>query len=694
MTKETTHEIERGRQLPLGATVDKNGVNFSLFSKNATSVELLLFRKADDKEPFKIIKLDPLLNKTFNFWHVYVRNLKHGAFYAYRVDGPYDPAKGHIFNKNKVLIDPYAKGNTKLLWDIKASCISEDNIAKSMRSAVIDTEDYDWEGDAPLAMPMNHAIIYEMHVGGFTKSPSSKVKNPGTFSGIIEKIPYLLDLGITAVELLPVFDFDEVSVMPHCKTKKLKNFWGYNPVSFFSPHSGYCINHEEAQHIKEFRDMVKALHRVGISVIIDVVFNHTYEGNEQGPFYSFKGIDNSIYYHLQEDMSKYNDYSGCGNSMNCNHPIVSKFIISCLKYWVKEMHVDGFRFDEASVLARGEDGKPLKYPPILWLIELDETLSETKVIAEAWDAAGLYQVGEFPGFRWAEWNGVFRDDIRKFVRSEPGMTFSIANRFFASYDMYHKKGQKPINTINFITAHDGFTMNDLVSYNEKHNSDNGENNNDGSNNNLSWNCGVEGDTDDAEIDKLRNRQIKNYAAFLLLSKGVPMILSGDEVRRTQKGNNNAYCQDNDISYFDWTLVKRNSDMFCYWKHLIAFRKRHSILHRRNFVEREIVNDRGLSNQPTWHGVKLFEPGFDDPSARILSFTIGGVGDEADLWFVFNMYWEGLSFELPPLKGREWHLSINTFEDSPYDIREIGLEEKISGNEFPVSPRSVAVFVSK
>lgn len=689
------HEIEKGRQFPLGATVDEKGVNFSIFSKHATAVELLLFGKADDKEPFRIVQLNSRINKTFNFWHVYVKDLKPGTFYAYRVDGPNEPHKGHIFNKNKVLIDPHAKGNTKLLWDLKASCMSEDNIAKSMRSAVIDTENYDWEGDKPLCRPMNHTVIYEIHVGGFTKSPSSKVKNPGTFSGIIEKIPYLLELGITTVELLPVFDFDEISIMPHCKSKKLRNFWGYNPVSFFSPHSGYCVKHEEAQHIKEFRDMVKALHKAGIGVILDVVFNHTYEGNEQGPFYSFKGIDNSIYYHLQEnDQTKYADYSGCGNSLNCNHPIVAKFIIDCLRYWVKKMHVDGFRFDEASVLARGEDGKPLKYPPILWLIELDEILAETKIIAEAWDAAGLYQVGEFPGFRWAEWNGAFRDDIRKFVRSEPGLIITIANRFMASYDIYHEKGQKPINTINFVTAHDGFTMNDLVSYDQKHNSDNGEDNKDGSNNNFSWNCGVEGNTDDFEIEKLRKKQIKNYAALLLLSKGVPMILAGDEVRRTQKGNNNAYCQDNEISYFDWSLVKKNADSFRYWKELIAFRKRHTILHKRNFEEGEAINERGLSNRPIWHGVKLLQPGWNDSGARTLSFTIGGIGDEADILFMFNMYWEKLDFEIPPIKGRKWHLAINTSENSPHDICEAGSEKEISGNEFSVPPRTIVVFISK
>lgn len=687
------HETKRGKPLPPGATVYDNGVNFAIFSKKATSIELLLFEKYDAIKPYSVINFSRTFNKNFNFWHVFVKGLKAGTFYAYRIDGSCKPEEGHIFNKNKLIIDPYGKGNTKYFWDSKAACTSEDNLEKSMRSAVIDIRGYDWEGDKPLRRPMNHTIIYELHVGGFTKSPSSKAKHPGTYSGVIEKIPYLKELGITAVELLPVFDFDDVSFLPHCKNKQLRNFWGYNPIGFFAPHSGYCVNADHAQQLNEFRDMVKSLHKAGIEVILDVVFNHTYEGDETGPFYCFKGIDNSVFYHLQSDKSKYSNFSGCGNSLNCNHPIVAKFILDCLKYWVREMHVDGFRFDEASILSRGEESTPLKYP-ILWQIELSEALGETKIIAEAWDAGGLYQVGEFPGYRWAEWNGRFRDDIRRFVNGEPGLTRSIANRISGSPDMYEKKGGQPTNSINFISAHDGFTLNDLVSYNQKHNEDNGENNNDGGNHNFSWNYGTEGETDNDEIEALRTRQIKNFAVLLLLSKGVPMILAGDETRRTQRGNNNAYCQDNDINYFDWNLLDKNSSLFLFWKTLIQFRKRHTMLHRRSYIEEEIINDRGFSNNFQWHGIKLNQPGFEDSEARVLSFTIGGIDKEEDIHVMINMYWENLNFEIPLLEQRNWHVSIDTSQNSPHDISEICSDIKLSSNEYIVLGRSIVVLISK
>jgi len=687
------HETKKGKPLPPGATVYDNGVNFAIFSKNASSIELLLFNNYDDVEPYFTIVFDKTINKTQNFWHVFVKGLKPGAFYAYIVDGPLKPEEGHIFNKKKILIDPYSKGINKYFWNVDAACASEDNLSKSLRSAVIDTHSYDWEEDKPIRRSLSHTIIYELHVKGFTKSPSSGVKHPGTYSGIVEKIPYLNELGITAVELLPVFDFDDISFMSHCKTKKLKNFWGYNPIGFFAPHSGFCVNPEHAQQLNEFRDMVKALHKAGIEVILDVVFNHTYEGNENGPLYCFKGIDNSIYYHLEKDKRKYSNFSGCGNSINCNHPIVAKFIIDCLKYWVREMHIDGFRFDEASILSRGEETTPLKYP-ILWQIELDETLGETKMIAEAWDAAGLYQVGEFPGYRWCEWNGIFRDDIRRFIKGDPGLVKSIANRITGSYDIYHQSGRTHLSSVNFITAHDGFTLNDLVSYNEKHNIENGENNADGANDNFSWNCGFEGITDNTEIETLRNRQVKNFAVLLLLSKGVPMILAGDEIRRSQMGNNNSYCQDNNISYFNWAMLKENAGMFRFWKYLIAFRKRHICLHRILKEEDEILNERGFKNNFVWHGTNLNNPGFDNLESRALSFTIGGKGKEEDLHVMINMYWEKLNFEIPSLNGRKWHVAIDTFKDSPDDIHETGNENICSVSEFTVFPRSIVALVSK
>lgn len=689
-----TYQVEPGRTHPLGATPNKNGVNFSIFSEHATSVELLLFDKPDDPEPIQIIQLNPKSNKTFHFWHVYVRGLKHGAVYAYRVDGPQNlHGAGYRFNKNKVLIDPYAKSNSNALWNRVDALGSKDNLATSMRSVVIDISDYDWEGDCPLRRPMSETIIYELHVGGFTKSASSGCKHSGTFSGIIEKIPYLKELGITAIELLPVFDFDEKEIIREVNGKLLKDYWGYNPHSFFAPETSYCYSPPERSPIKEFRDMVKALHKAGIEVILDVVFNHTSEGNHQGPIINFKGIDNSIYYHLVPfDKQYYMDYSGCGNTVNCNHPMVDKLIVECLEFWVNQMHVDGFRFDEGSILARGHDGIPMAHPPVIWHIETSGVLADTKIITEAWDAAGLYQIGYFPGYRYAEWNGHFRDDIRRFVKGDPGLVGAVASRLAGSPDLYEASGHLPLNSVNFISCHDGFTLNDLVSYNYKHNEANGEDNRDGINNNLSWNCGVEGETENPEIDALRRRQVKNFAAILLLSQGVPMILAGDEVRRTQKGNNNAYCQDNEISWFDWELVEKNSDMFRFFKLMIAFRKRYGSLCRRGFFNGE-VNERGFADI-SWHGCKLFSPGWHDPNARTLAYTLGGFEGEADLHVMLNMYWENLDFEVPCIKGRKWYKVVDTALASPMDIVEPCEEVVVSGNNYIVKDRSVVLLISQ
>ena len=443
-----------------------------------------------------------------------------------------------------------------------------------------------------------------MHAAGFTKSPTSKVKHPGTFSGLIEKIPYLKRLGVNAIELLPVFEFDDKEILRITEDgRTLMNYWGYSTLGFFAPVGSYCTSPHTGAHIKEFRDMVKALHKEGIEVILDVVFNHSNEGNHQGPTINFKGIDNSVYYYLvQNDKQYYMDYSGCGNTINCNHPIVEKFIIDCLEFWVKEMHIDGFRFDEGSILSRGEDGGPLKHPPVLWNIELMETLAETKIIAEAWDAAGLYQIGYFPGYRWSEWNGRYRDDIRCFVAGKPGIVGDIASRISGSSDIYQSHGRLPVNSINFITCHDGFTLNDLVSYNDKHNDANGEGNNDGANDNNSWNCGAEGETDNQWINDLRKKQVKNFAAILLLSEGVPMILGGDEFRRTQQGNNNTYCQDNEINWYDWNHFEKNMATFRFFQQMIDFRKRHKVLQRRTYFDNKI-NKRGFSDI-TWHGCSL------------------------------------------------------------------------------------------
>lgn len=687
------YSVEPGHPHPLGATPTAEGVNFSLFSGNATSVELLLFKAHDDPQPSQAIVLDPYVNKTFHFWHVHVKGLKSGAHYAYRVDGPNDPSAGRRFNRNKVLIDPYARGNTNSLWKRADACGPEDNVATSMRSVVIDPSAYDWEGDRPLDRPIQDSIIYETHLAGFTKSPTAGVTHPGAFHGLIEKIPYLQELGVTAVELLPIFDFDETDVLRQVNGQSLKNFWGYSTMGFFAPQSAYCVNPQAGYHLDEFRDLVKALHKAGIEVILDVVFNHTDEGNHLGPVFSFKGIDNPVYYYLTPgDRQFYYDYTGCGNTFNCNHPIVQKLIVESLRYWVREGHVDGFRFDEGSVLSRDENGMPVAHPPVVWQIELDEDLMDSKVIAEAWDAAGLYQIGRFPGDRWSEWNGRYRDDVRRFVRGEPGMVGAVATRIAGSSDLYQAQGEAPANSVNFITCHDGFTMNDLVSYNVKHNDANGEGSRDGINDNLSWNCGIEGVTDDAEIEALRTRQVKNFATILMLSRGVPMILAGDELRRTQRGNNNAYCQDNELSWIDWSLPEKNAGLLRFWKRIIDFRKRHAVVRKNRFFG-GAVNDRGMP-EVAWHGCRLNLPGWSDPEARVLAFTLAGFNGDADLHVMMNMYWDTLDFDVPPLAGRYWYLAVDTAETSPRDIAEPGDEVQYFGESYPVKGRSIAVLVSR
>jgi len=688
-------QIEAGSQHPLGAVPDAEGVNFSIFSERATGVQLLLFDDHDSLQPIEVIDLDPSLHKTFHFWHVYVRGARPGLHYAYRVDGPQDiHGHGDRFNRNKVLIDPHSRGTTNTLWDRGAACGPEDNLATSMRSVIINPAGYDWEGDKPLNRPMSQTIIYEMHVGGFTKSPTSGVKYPGTYAGIIEKIPYLQQLGITAVELLPVFDFDEKEVLRSSPIDgtPLVNYWGYSTVSFFAPHSSYCVNSTGGEHLNEFRDMVKALHKAGIEVILDVVFNHTTEGNHQGPMINFKGFDNPTYYHLVNgDRQYYMDYSGCGNTFKANHPIGEKFILDCLEFWVKEMHVDGFRFDEAVILTRDEEGRPTLHPPVVWNIELSETLADTKVIAEAWDAAGLYEVGFFPGYRWAEWNGKYRDAIRRFIKGDSGIVADVASRISGSADIYETNSQLPVNSINFVACHDGFCMNDLVSYNGKHNDANGENNRDGIDENLSWNCGAEGPTDDGWVEDLRRRQVKNFITMLMLSQGVPMFLSGDEVRRTQQGNNNTYCHDNEINWFDWNLVDKNADIFRFFSHAIKYRKSHPCLHRPRFF----TGKRNSRNVPDveWHGCELYSPGWNDPGSRVLAFTMGGFDEDPDLHVMMNMHSDNLPFAIPVIEGRKWYRAADTALPSPQDIVDPADATEVSGN-YVVTARSIVVLISK
>jgi len=678
---------EKGDSSPLGATPSPDGVNFSVFSRHATGVELLLFDGIDDTKAASVVRLDPAANRTYYYWHVFAPNVRPGQLYGYRVEGPFDPSSGMRFDPAKVLLDPYGRGvMVPSAYDRAAARRPGDNAATALKSVVVDVSAYDWEGDVPLQRPSSRTIVYEMHVRGFTRHPSSGLsdKTRGTFAGLIEKIPYLQRLGITAVELLPVFQFDSQDSPPG-----LVNYWGYAPVSFFAPHRGYSSRRDPLGPVDEFRDMVKALHRAGIEVILDVVFNHTAEGDHSGPTLSFRGLDNATYYILDADRSRYANYSGTGNTLNANHPIVRRMIVDSLRYWVDVMHVDGFRFDLASILERDESGSVLPSPPVLWDIESDPALAGTKLIAEAWDAAGLYDVGSFVGDSWKEWNGRFRDDVRSFFRGEEGVIQAFADRLIGSPSIYGHEQREPEQSVNFVTCHDGFTLNDLVSYDRKHNEANGEDNRDGADDNRSWNGGVEGPTEDPDIDKLRTRQAKNFFTVTMLSAGMPMMLMGDEVRRTQGGNNNAYCQDNATSWFDWTLLAKHADVHRFVSLLNARRVLRDVEHEE---KRVALNQLLLQEDITWHGVKLGEPDWRN-SSHSLAFTVRLTMDRTHYHTILNAYWEPLEFELPPVAdgGRHpWRRWVDTFLDSPHDIVEWEQAPAVPGRTYRAEPRSVVV----
>jgi len=684
-----------GARLPPGPTVTAEGVNFSLLSPHATAVELLLYESAESPEAVQVVALDPDRNCTHLVWHVFVEGLAPGAYYAWRVDGPADTAAtGRRFNARKQLLDPWARGVSDALWSRARASDPADDSACGLR-AVVCNGGFDWSGDRPLPGTLEGAVIYEMHVGGFTRHPSAGVTAPGTFAGLTEKIPYLKELGITHVELLPVMAFDEQSVPAAVAARGLRNYWGYNTHSFYSPHPAYCGAVAPGQQPAEFKRMVRSLHQAGIGVILDVVFNHTAEGSATGPWINFKGIANEFAYHLDSrDRSRYLDFTGCGNTVNCNHPQMTAFIVHCLEYWVEEMHVDGFRFDLASVFARGDHGAVLANPPLPWNIELSRTLAGLPLIAEAWDAAGLYQLGAFPGSSWAEWNGAYRDTMRRFVRGDPGMLGAVASRIAGSSDLYARGGRRPCNSINFITCHDGFTLADLVSYERKHNEANGEGNRDGSTDNLSRNCGVEGPTRDAAILSRRHRQARNFVAVLMLSRGVPMLLSGDEVLSTQSGNNNAYCQDNPLSWFDWTRVGSQREMLRFTRELIALRRRHPSLTVNRFYTGGSVVGRGLPDI-CWHGARLKQPSWDDPGARVLAFTVTGIAPgEADIHAVLNLSDEAIEAELPLLPGRRWHLAVDTAAEAPGDVAAPPAQRLLTGHVHRVSSRSVVILEAR
>ena len=687
---------QSGQSFPIGATVTQQGVNFCVFSKNCTGVDLLLFDHHADSRPSHVIQLDPQKNRTFYYWHIFVPDLKPGQLYGYRVHGPYDPAQGHRFDASKLLIDPYTRavayGNE---YDREAANRPGDNTGKAMKSVVADMQGYDWEGDKRLCHPFSQTLIYEIHVGGFTRHSSSMVEpaRRGTYAGVMEKIPYLKSLGITSVELLPIQQFD-----PQDAPNGLPNYWGYQPIAFFAPHRGYCQSDDPLASIHEFRDLVKALHKAGLEVILDVVFNHTAESDETGPTLSFRGLENRAYYILQpSNQAIYENHSGTGNSIKANHSVVRRLIVDCLRYWVTEMHVDGFRFDLASVMARDEYGQPLRDPPILWEIESDPILAGTKIIAEAWDAAGLYQVGSFIGHRWAEWNGQFRDDVRQFVRGDNHTVRNLAARIVASPDLYPQPDREPNRSINFVTCHDGFTLRDLVSYNHKHNEANRQNNQDGANENFSWNHGAEGKANDPSILTLRRQQMKNYLVILLMSQGTPMLLMGDEISRTQNGNNNAYCQDNPISWMDWSLTNTHADLLRFTRNLVWFTQSLHILRQEQFLRYEPIpgipwleNNGSHAGILTWHGIQLDQPDWNDWS-HTLAFTLQDPTSSEYLHVILNAYWEPLTFELPALPtGKSWFRIVDTSLLSPEDITEDVRKYPVQTTHYPTTARTAVI----
>ncbi|MBN1910434.1 MAG: glycogen debranching protein GlgX [Pirellulales bacterium] len=674
--------VARGHCRPFGATVEPSGVNFALFSRNAQRVHLLFYQEGKN-DPIAELPLDPSANKTGDVWHIFVADLPHDVLYAYRVFGPSDPPKGHRFDPKAILLDPYAKalsgGQT---WGSPDVSHELSNGYCTRRCRIVSGE-FDWEGDVPLNTPMNRTVIYELHVRGYTCDPSSGATRPGTFLGLCEKIPHLKSLGITAVQLMPVAEFDELDQYRKNPVtgEPLKNFWGYSPISFFAPKASYAS--DPGEQVREFKQMVKLFHQVGIEVILDVVYNHTSEGNADGSTVSFRGLDNSIYYMLDKQ-GRYHNFSGCGNTLNCNHPVVRDLIIDCLSNFVAEYHVDGFRFDLASILGRGTDGRVLEDPPLIRHIAEHPVLAGTKLIAEAWDAAGLHQLGKFPAWgRWAELNGMFRDDVRHFVRSDPHAIAPLAKRICGSLDIYGDASRHPYHSINFITCHDGFTLNDLVSYNDKHNWENGEDDQDGCSYNVSWNCGIEGPTDDPEILDLRRRQMKNYFAILMVSQGVPFILHGDEFARTQNGNNNAYCQDNPTTWIDWRLAKENADLLRFARMMIALRMKHFAISREEFV-----------NRTNWHGTQLGDPDWTGES-RALAFQLHGWHEHPDVYVMLNAHWEPQRFALPSRDWEDrWRRLVDTSLASPEDIVEG--EKAVSldpADNYVVNPRTTVILTS-
>jgi len=705
-----------GSPLPLGARPSTEGVNFAIFSRNAESLILTIYARAEDGEPELEFRLDPKHNRTGDIWHVFVAGLRAGALYLWKAEGPYIPMRGLRFNRHKSLIDPYAKAlSATPAWNFAAARAfdpespeldlswSDAENSDSIPKCVVISDEFDWKGDRPLNYPLRHCVIYETHVKGLSRHLSSRVEHPGSFRGVVESIPYLKSLGITSLELLPVQEFNEHELMRRDPEtgERLRNYWGYSSLAFFAPKAGYASRTEAGAPVAEFKYMVRELHAAGIELILDIVFNHSAEGNEQGPTLSFRGLDNSIYYILDENKRFYRNYSGCGNTLNCNHPVVRSLIMDCLRYWVAEMHVDGFRFDLGSILGRDQNGKLLENPPVLEEIAEDPLLRHTKIIAEAWDAGGAYQVGWFPGGRWAEWNDRYRDDLRRFWRGDERAVQGLATRVTGSSDLYLRDGRKPFHSINYITSHDGFTLRDLLSYDRKHNARNGEGDRDGHDANLSWNHGFEGDGAPASTEELRERQARNFAATLLLSIGTPMLLGGDEFLRSQGGNNNAYCQDNEISWYDFGLAERNFGFLRFVRELVAFRLRHPAFRRPEFFTGK-DGDYNAIPDIVWYDDKGQSPDWARIE-RLLAWRIDGARadivadrDDNDFLVLCNAWPESRHFVLhAPARGKHWARVIDSSLPSPLDIASQGKEEFLSPqNSYLLAGRSFVLLMSK
>lgn len=667
-------EVRPGMYEVNGATAIPCGVNFTVYSYGATSCELLLYKRME-QEPYAVIPF-PESYKIGKVYSMIVFGLNICDFeYAYRVDGPYDPGRGLLFNKKNVLLDIYAKAVTgQSVWGIP-----QNNFYK----ARVVRDDFDWGNTTQPGIPMEDLVIYELHVRGFTRHFSSGVVNPGTFDGLRERIPYLKELGVNAVELMPVFEFDEMKDFRMVDGRPVLNYWGYNTISFFAPNTSYTAETEFNREGNELKRLIRELNANGIECILDVVFNHTAEGNELGPCFSFKGFDNNIYYMLTPEGFYYN-FSGCGNTMNCNHPMVQQMILECLRYWTATYHVDGFRFDLASILGRNEDGSPMSKPPLLQSLAFDPLLGNVKLIAEAWDAGGLYQVGSFPSWnRWAEWNGKYRDDMRDYLKGNYGMWETAARRIMGSSDLYDPEHRGRNASVNFLTCHDGFTLNDLYSYNWKHNEANGWGNTDGSDDNRSWNCGVEGDTDDENVLFLRHKLAKNAFAVLMCSRGTPMFFAGDEFLNTQFGNNNAYCQDNEISWLNWRDREKHKEHYRFCKYMIGFRREHEILRKALLRSRTGYPDMQVM-------------GMDD-SSKVLRVVFAGCDEEGQedmVCLALNVFWERQELYLPSLPtGMGWKIAADTGKE----YLKAGIPEDgalpLAGNSLSMQERSLMVLVA-